>query len=170
MAARSAEKTKSSVGNTPNIGLSDKAREHSIQLLTTSLADTFVLYTKTRKYHWNVTGMHFMQLHLLFESQYEQLDNSMDEIAERIRQLGGIALGTLAEMQEHTALKEQPGINPDEKGMIADLVHDHETVIQSLREAADAVEEDDDMGTNDFFIGLMQEHEKAAWFLRAHLG
>ncbi|KXK23891.1 MAG: Ferritin, Dps family protein [Chloroflexi bacterium OLB15] len=170
MAARSAEKTKTNSGIVPNIGLSDKARQASIKLLTTSLANTFVLYTKTRKYHWNVTGINFMQLHQLFESQYEQLDESMDEIAERIRQLGGIAPGTLAEMQEYATLSEQPGINPDEKGMIANLLHDHETVIQSLREAADAVEEFDDMGTNDFFIGLVQEHEKAAWFLRAHLG
>ena len=92
MAARSAEKTKTNSGIVPNIGLSDKARQASIKLLTTSLANTFVLYTKTRKYHWNVTGINFMQLHQLFESQYEQLDESMDEIAERIRQLGVLPL------------------------------------------------------------------------------
>jgi len=176
MAPRTAIKGKNNslstadAGLTPDIGLSDKTRSISIDLLTTSLANTFVLYTKTRKFHWNVVGMHFMELHRLFEDQYEALHDSMDEIAERIRQLGGVAIGTTMEMGSCSILKESPGVNPDEKGMVRELLEDHETVIQSLREAADKTEETGDMGTNDFLIGLMEDHEKTAWLLRAHLG
>jgi starvation-inducible DNA-binding protein len=152
-----------------NLGLSEKTRQSSVDILTTTLAATFALYTKTRKFHWNVTGIDFMQLHQLFEAQYDQLDEAMDAIAERVRQLGGIAIGTLEEMQEHSFLEEAPGVNPDAPGMVAELLVDHETVIRHLRADIDAATKNDDAGTADFLTGLLEAHEKMAWFLRAHL-
>ncbi|HYO88122.1 MAG TPA: DNA starvation/stationary phase protection protein, partial [Candidatus Limnocylindrales bacterium] len=129
------------------LGLSEETCQTSVDVLTTSLAATFALYTKTRKFHWNVTGLHFIQLHKLFEGQYEELDEEMDAIAERIRQLGAVSIGTLAEMQKHSYLEEDPGTNPDEAGMIAELLADHEEVIRHLRADVEEVTDKGDAGT-----------------------
>ncbi len=153
-----------------NIGISEKNRGASAGILNALLADEYVLYTKTRKYHWNVTGPHFSELHKLFEAQYEALDETIDEVAERARALGEEAFGTLAEFIEHTSLEEKPGKNPDADGMIEDLLEDHETVINHLRrDLALCAEKYADMGTSDFLTGLMEEHEKMAWMLRSFL-
>ena len=95
----------------------------------------------------------------------------MDDVAERARALGGRALGTLAEFSQHARLKEQPGTYPDATGMLRDLLGDHEAVIRRLREDLEVVmEKHRDAGTNDFLTGLMEQHEKMAWMLRAFLG
>lgn len=152
------------------IGLSDDQRAGVVDLLKGTLSDLHVLYTKTRNYHWNVVGEHFRDLHKLLEEQYELLGEAIDQVAERTRQLGAPALGTLAEFLEHARLKEQPGDYPDQFTMISNLCADHEAVIRQLREDADACDEQfHDMGTNDFLIGLMQVHEKMAWMLRSFL-
>jgi starvation-inducible DNA-binding protein len=151
-----------------HIGLSNDQRRGVIDILNPLLADEFVLYTKTRNYHWHVVGPQFNDLHTLFETQYRALGEIVDEVAERARALGGNALGTLAEFMPQTRLKEHPGHYPAARDMIADLLADHETVIRQLRVdlemCADVYE---DMGTNDFLIGLMTQHEKMAWMLRA---
>ncbi|MFN8380172.1 MAG: DNA starvation/stationary phase protection protein [Anaerolineae bacterium] len=151
------------------LGLSDSTRQSSVDILTTALASTFTLYTKTRKFHWNVKGPQFIVLHKLFESQYEALDEAMDALAERVRQLGGIAIGTLEELQEHSFIQETPGVNPNALGMVAELLADHETVIRHLRVDIESTTTNGDAGTADFLTGLMEDHEKTAWFLRAHL-
>ncbi|MDZ4769527.1 MAG: DNA starvation/stationary phase protection protein [Chloroflexota bacterium] len=153
----------------PNIGLTDQARGQVCDILNACLSNTFVLYTKTRNYHWNVTGIEFIQLHQLFEEQYEQLDVAMDAIAERVRQVGGIAFGTLQEFKSAAKLGEQPGERPNAVQMVRNLLDDHEAVIRQLRQDAETADELKDVGTNDFLTGLVQEHEKMAWFLRAHL-
>ena len=153
-----------------NIGISEKSRGAVAGILNALLADEYMLYTKTRKYHWNVTGPHFSELHKFFESQYEALDETIDEAAERARALGEEAFGTLAEFQEHTCLEEKPGKNPDADGMLEDLLEDHETVINNLRRDLQACAEKwNDMGTSDFLTGLMEKHEKMAWMLRSFL-
>jgi starvation-inducible DNA-binding protein len=153
-----------------NIGLSDEQREGVVAILNTLLADEYLLYTKTRNYHWNVVGPQFNDLHKFFEAQYNALNEIVDEVAERARALGGNALGTLAEFLRHTRLKEQPGHYPDERGMIANLLADHEALIRSLRvDLETCVEQYHDTGTNDFLTGLMEQHEKMAWMLRAFL-
>lgn len=155
----------------PNIGIADADRQAVIDILNTLLADEYVLYTKTRNYHWNVVGPQFNDLHKFFESQYEELDDIVDEVAERARSLGGNALGTLAEFTKRARLKEQSGAYPDAKGMLAQLRADHEAVIRKLREDAEiTMDKHHDAGTNDFLIGLMEKHEKMAWMLRAFAG
>lgn len=154
----------------PKIGISDENREAVIRILTKLLADEFVLYTRTRKYHWNVTGPRFQPLHEFFKAQYEELDVIVDEVAERIPQLGGKAISTLDEFRQVTRIKEDAGQYPDANKMLLNLLADHETIIRNLRMDADACDEKyHDMGTNDFLIGLMERHEKTAWMIRAHL-
>jgi starvation-inducible DNA-binding protein len=152
-----------------DIGVKDDARKKIVETLNMRLSDEYVLYTKTRKYHWNVIGPRFHQLHEFFKEQYEILDEMVDEIAERARQLGGKSLGTLDEFARNSSINEEPGQNPDAQTMISNLLNDHERVIKTLRKNADEAEELEDMVTNDFFLEAAQKHEKMAWMLRAHL-
>jgi starvation-inducible DNA-binding protein len=153
-----------------NIGIEAKHREGVVGLLSPLLADEYVLYTKTRNYHWNVVGLQFNDLHKFFQEQYEALDDVVDEVAERARTLGGHAVGTLAEFVQLTRLKEQPGRYPDAREMLANLLADHEAIIRTLRRDLEtAAEQHHDVGTNDFLTGLMEKHEKMAWMLRTFL-
>jgi starvation-inducible DNA-binding protein len=152
-----------------NIGLTEKSRAKVIKLLQSLLADNLLLELKTRNAHWNVTGPHFNHLHLMFGGQYEELAESSDEIAERIRKLGGNPIATLKEASSFARLKEAPGKLPEAPEWIEILLKDHESVIRQLREDAETASKQDDAGTNDFLIGLLKEHEKTAWMLRASL-
>lgn len=152
-----------------NIGISEKNRQQVGHFLNSLLAHEYVLYTKTLKFHWNVEGKLFHPLHLFFESQYEQMLDIVDDVAERARALGIKAAGTLAEFLEHSTLKEQPGKNPNDLGMIEQLTIDHEIIIKYIRDHVEKVLEFGDAGTNNFLAELIEKHEKMAWMLRAHL-
>jgi len=154
----------------PNIGLSDEERTGVVHILNTLLSDEYLLYTKTRNYHWNVVGPQFNDLHKFFEAQYNELNDIVDEVAERARSLGGWSLGTLTEFLQQTRLKEQPGQYPNARNMIANLLADHEAIIRYLRvDLETCADKYHDVGTNDFLTGLMEKHEKMAWMLRAFL-
>src|SRR5580698_2895664 len=108
------------------IGINEESRKAVSDQLAKLLADEFLLYTKTRNAHWNVEGADFHSMHLFFESQYEQLDDTMDSVAERIRQLGHYAPATLQGFLSLTHLTEKSGERNDSKGFIKELVMDHE--------------------------------------------
>jgi starvation-inducible DNA-binding protein len=152
-----------------DIALSENARKLITTRLNILLANEYILYTKTLKYHWNVQGTHFGPLHDLFRTHYEQLFFIIDSIAERIASLGLDPLGTLNEFISHSILIEEPGENPNERGMIENLFLDHQTIIKQLREDIDLSIELNDAGTNNFLSNLIEQHEKTAWILRAHL-
>ena len=97
----------------PNIGLDSDIRHSVVEILNNTLANEVVLTLKTRNAHWNVSGMGFFELHILFDSQYQQLNNISNEIAERVRMMGGITIGSLREFIRYTRLEEQPGEVPD---------------------------------------------------------
>ena len=154
----------------PKIGLSDEQLKQITTMLSNVLANGVVLYTKTRKFHWNVKGESFMELHKLFESQYNKLEEAIDEIAERINKLGSPTIGTMEEFLKIAAINETPGVYPQQKDMLKELLQDHETVIVALRGFIDDSEDKmGDKGTADFLTGLMQEHETIAWTLRRYL-
>lgn len=152
-----------------NIGIGDKERESLGRILNVLLADEFVLYTKTRRFHWNVVGSDFSEVHKFFEAQYEALNDVVDEVAERARALDVISAGSLSEFLELTRLKEDAGKNPDAPGMLGALLTDHEAVIRTLRKDLETADKLGDTGTNDFLTGLMEQHEKTAWMLRSYL-
>jgi starvation-inducible DNA-binding protein len=153
----------------PNIGLAEEQVQTTCKLLNQLLADEIALYTHTRNCHWNVTGPAFSVLHKFFEGQYEELSTITDDVAERIRMLGGIAEGTLAAAAAASRLPDPK----DETGamkMVLGLLNDHESVIRTVRGQISQVNDTfKDAGTADFLTGLMQAHEKMAWMLRAHL-
>lgn len=150
-----------------HIGIQTKVRNEIITLLNNVLADEHVLYVKTRNYHWNVTAKNFSELHKFFEAQYDQLAEIIDEVAERARQLDGKADGSMAEFLKRASLKEDTGKTPEASTMLTNLLKDHEAIIRHLREGLETCEKKGDMGTCDFLTGLMEQHEKIAWMLRA---
>ena len=159
-------KAKLKVLTQPNIGLESDVRQLVIKILNTSLADEAVLSQKTRSAYWNVRGTGFLELHILFETQYQQLNEITDRIAERASMLGGIAIASFKEFLAHTHIEEETQVVPDNLHLLAD----HEKVIRFLREdIRKCNEEYEDEGTVDLMIGVMSLHEKMAWMLRAYI-
>lgn len=151
-----------------NTGIAEHHRKHIAQGLSKLLADSYALYVKTHNYHWNVTGPHFKSLHLLFEEQYMDLAEAVDDVAERIRALGELAPGSFSEFAQLTSIKD--GRNTlGWKEMIEELVEGHETVVQTARSLLDIVNEAGDEVTLGFLGERMQVHEKTAWMLRSSL-
>jgi len=152
------------------IGIKGKNLAEVAQTLNTFLADEFILYVQTRKAHWNVESPDFSYLHKLFEDQYIQIDQIVDDIAERIRSLGHYASATMSEYLRLTQLTEKSGEANDGKGYLRDLLLTHESIIINLRKNIDRFNEQlRDAGTSDFITGIMEKHEKIAWMLRSHL-
>jgi len=149
-----------------DIGIERKDRAKLAALLGTALANTYVLYGKVQGFHWNVTGPMFYGIHKTTEEQYEDLAGSIDEIAERIRAIGFKAPTTLARYIKDADIKEEPG-TPEASDMIRTLVHDHEAVAKSLREAVEEADRLEDVFTADLLTARIGKHEQYAWMLRA---
>ena len=152
-----------------NIGIAEAHANEVYKKLNLLLADEIMLYSKTRTCHWNVTGPAFSVLHKFFEVQYDELASMADEVAERVRMLGGTATGALGAVVANSRLGEAK----DDSGamkMVLSLLNDHETMIRAIREEIEEVNAiHKDAGTADFLTGVMRAHEKMAWMLRAHL-
>lgn len=152
-----------------DIGISKAHRETIAKALSHVLADTYVLYLKTHAYHWNVTGPLFASLHTLFETEYNELHDAADTLAERIRALGRYAPGSYATFTRLASIKEDNDEIPAAMSMIANLVMGHEAVGRTLRAAFKVAEAGGDQATMDMLIGRMEASDKAAWMLRSHL-
>ena len=152
-----------------NIGIPEVHLKEVAVELNKVLSDEFILYTKTRNYHWNVEGENFMEMHKFYESQYEELDQIIDEVAERVRALGEYSDGRLKDFLALTRL-EEPSYTSQQNEQLKNLLKDHETIIQNLRKLITVfADEHHDHGTSDFVTSLMQRHEKMAWFIRSYL-
>ena len=152
-----------------NIGITEKNRQAVAAALNELLADEHILYNKTRNYHWSIEGPSFMEFHKLYESQYTELAEMIDEIAERIRTIGHFAEGRLKEIVKLSNLDE-PAAPTEQASQIANLIGDHEILINKLRKLIkDFDEKYKDIGSSDFVTGLLKQHEKMAWMLRSYL-
>lgn len=152
-----------------NIGISENNTQAVALLLNNLLADETVLYTKTRNYHWNIEGDNFIELHKFYESQYIELEEIIDEVAERIRFLGHYAEGRLKDFLSITHLPEQD-YTSDQKVQLGNLLQDHEAIIIHIRGEINKVNDEyKDAGSADFITGVMEKHEKMAWFIRSYL-
>ena len=148
----------------PDTGIEDRKR--LANGLSGLLADTFVLLIKTQAYHWNVVGPLFVSIHELTEKHHEDLFEAADDLAERIRALGYPAPSSMQELIPLTCIREDTG-NPTAEAMIANLMRDHESVVQRLRETTETAEELHDHVTADMLTERMDFHEQAIWMLRA---
>jgi starvation-inducible DNA-binding protein len=151
-----------------DIGISDKDRKEIADGLSHLLADTYTLYLKTHNFHWNVTGPMFNTLHLMFETQYNELALAVDLIAERIRALGEFAPGSYAAYAKLSVIKEANGV-PGANDMIKELVDGQEAVARTARAMFPVVERASDEPTADLLTQRLQVHEKTAWMLRSML-
>ena len=151
-----------------DIGIPTNQRLEIAEGLGRLLADSYVLYLKTHGFHWNVTGPMFTSLHTLFETQYNELWDSLDEIAERIR-----ALGLPAPFGDSTLTKlaslEEAGSIPAAMEMVKQLVADHEAVARTARSVFEIADAANDQPSADLLTQRLQVHEKTAWMLRSLL-
>jgi starvation-inducible DNA-binding protein len=154
---------------TIDIGIDEADRNEITDGLSRLLADTYTLYLKTHNYHWNVTGPMFQTLHLMFETQYNELALAVDLIAERIRALGAVAPASYREFSKLSSVPEEDD-QPDAEEMIRRLVLGQETVARTARSIFPAVEKAHDEPTADVLTQRLQVHEKTAWMLRSLLG
>ncbi len=151
-----------------NIGITDEQRSEISEALGHLLADSYMLYLKTHNYHWNVTGMNFQSLHAMFEEQYTELAQAIDDIAEQIRSLGHFAPGSFKEYSKMTTITEEEGL-PDDRTMVKKLQEANEAVIRTARKALPACEKAGDEATLDLVTERIRTHSKVAWMLRSHL-
>jgi len=151
-----------------NTGIPRKNRQEISDGLNRLLADTYTLYLKTQNCHWNVRGNEFYSLHILFDTQYKELAEAIDEIAERIGALGFFVEASFHAFKGKTKIKEEDKVL-NSKEMLAALVDGHELVAREMRVLSDIAERDKDGGTVDLLGRRLGVHEKMAWFLRNHL-
>lgn len=149
-------------------GLPEDARQTISQGLSKVLAEMYFLYLKTHAYHWNVEGPMFQTLHVLFEEQYTELWQSLDEVAERIRALGFPAPGTYQEFRDLAEMQETPGV-PAAREMMQQLLEGRELVAKTARAALPAAQEAGDEVTVGLLTDRLTVDEKTAWMLRSML-
>lgn len=155
-------------GSVIDIGINENDRRQIADGLSRVLADSYTLYLKTHNFHWNVTGPMFQTLHAMFETQYTELANAVDVIAERIRALGFPAPGSYSEFGRLTQIKEDAG-PLGATDMIRSLVAGQETVARTARSVFPLADAASDQPTADLLTERMQIHEKTAWMLRSLL-
>jgi starvation-inducible DNA-binding protein len=152
------------------IGLDDKIRADSCELLNEILADSMVLYALYKKNHWLVAGPTFYQLHLLFDKHYEEQGELVDLLAERVQSLGGVAVGDPRHAAELTTIPRPPDGAEEVAVMIDRTLEAHEIIIKKVRAGITATEESEDWGSNDLLMGdVLRRHELQVWFLAEHV-
>ena len=152
------------------IALAENARAKSVGALNQILVDTMTLRDLYKKHHWQVSGVTFYQLHLLLDKHYEEQSGFVDDIAERIQSLGGLAYAMAADVAENTKIPRPPQGREDVATQISRLLEAHEIMLKEIREAASEAAEYGDDGTNDLLVSsLIRTHEMQVWFIGEHL-
>lgn len=161
-------KTKNQTFETRN-DLSKPLRVTMITLVNQHLSDTFDLYSQVKQAHWNVKGMNFIQLHLLFDDLAGRLSEFTDLIAERATALGGKALGTVRIAANQSQLPEFPTDIVTEKQVVEVLAQRYGVYASSIRTAIATATDDEDAITADLFTEIGRAIDKDLWFLEAHI-
>jgi starvation-inducible DNA-binding protein len=154
----------------PPVGLSQQVLRKSVEDLTLLLADTMYLRDMYKKHHWQVSGPTFYALHLLFDKHYKEQSELVDELAERIQSLGGVALAMPNDVAELTRLEQPPRDREEVPVQLSRLIEAHEHILVEARQAAKRAEQGDDDGTHDLLVsGVIRTGEMHVWFLTEHL-
>ena len=153
----------------PN-ALSQTAALQSVENLNQVLADTMTLRDLYKKHHWQVAGPTFYSLHLLFDKHYEEQNELVDLLAERVQSLGGVSLAMAPDVAETTLIPRPPKGREEVPVQISRLLHAHEIILKEARAMARLAAESGDDGTNDLIVSdLIRTGEKQVWFLAEHL-
>jgi len=152
------------------LGLGHDARLYSCQRLNQILADSQILHALYKKHHWLMRGPTFYQLHLLLDKHAEEQDKLIDEVAERIQTLGGVAVGDPRHVAEITRVPRAPDGCEEVPAMLSRLLEAHELILIDAHDAAKRTAELGDDGTNDMIVSeVIRTNELEAWFLVEHL-
>jgi starvation-inducible DNA-binding protein len=154
--------------------LSEAAVREISQKLNVVLADVFALYLKTKNFHWHVSGPHFRDYHLLLDQQSEQIFAITDDIAERIRKIGGLTLRSIGNIARLQTLKDNDEDFVAPLDMLRELMNDNKALVALMREAHEVADKGGDVATTSFLENWIDEAERRTWFLfeagRTHKG
>ncbi len=145
--------------------LGANARRDIAGALNVLLADMFALYMKTKNFHWHVSGPHFRGHHLMFDEQAEQIFATTDEIAERVRKIGGLTLHSIGDIARLQRIPDNDADYVDPLDMLGELRSDNQALIASLREAHDLCDEENDVATASLLENWIDQAERRVWFL-----
>jgi starvation-inducible DNA-binding protein len=152
------------------LGLPESARKENAAALNQILADTITLRDLYKKHHWQVSGHTFYQLHLLFDKHADEQTELVDEIAERIQTLGGLAIAMAADVAEMTTIQRPPRGREEVPVQIDRLLEAHELILKECRAAAEKADDNGDLGTNDLLSSkVIPTNELQAWFTGEHV-
>jgi starvation-inducible DNA-binding protein len=152
----------------PSEPLAELGREGVIEISTALrhlLADVFVLYVKTKNFHWHISGPHFRDNHLLLDEQAGQIFSMTDEIAERARKIGGTTLHSIGEIVKHQRLKDDEREAVPAREMLAELCTDNRELTRFLRLAHQVCEKHNDVATASLIENWIDQSERRTWFL-----
>ena len=135
------------------------------EALNRLLADTFALYLKTKNFHWHVSGPHFRDYHLLFDEQAEQIFATTDELAERVRKIGGTTLRSIGQIAGMQRVKDNDAEFVPPHAMLRELMGDNKALVANLREARKIADDHEDVGTTSMLETFIDEAERRTWFL-----
>ena len=147
--------------------MADETRQSVVEILTAQLADSLDLHSHIKHAHWNVKGVHFRSLHLLFDEAAENLEGHIDTLAERITSLGGYAPGTLRMGAEASRLPEYPEDAIEGMDHVEALSERYGILGKSTREAIDTTDELGDAGTSDMLTDISRDLDKYLWFIES---
>jgi starvation-inducible DNA-binding protein len=150
--------------DTPTDLSSDAVREVSAAL-NALLADTFALYLKTKNFHWHMSGPHFRDYHLLLDEQADQLENSIDILAERVRRIGGTTIRSIGHIAKLQRIKDNDKDYVPAIDMLLELMNDNKAHIRHMRKAHEVADKHEDVATASFLEVFIDEAEKRCWFL-----
>jgi starvation-inducible DNA-binding protein len=145
--------------------LSEEAVQAISAALNTLLADAFALYLKTKNFHWHVFGPHFRDYHLLFEEQAAAIFATTDELAERVRKIGGVTLRSIGQIARMQTLKDNDQEFVQPKDMLRELMADNKQMAAAMRDARTLAEKHEDVGTTSLLEQFIDATEKRTWFL-----
>jgi len=147
------------------VDLPNEASRAVTKALNEILADSFVLYVKTKNFHWHVSGPHFRDYHLMFDEQSEQILATVDEIAERVRKIGGTTLRSVGHIAKLTTLAENNAEFVEPHDMLTELIGDQQKIVASMRKAHKVADDNDDVATASLLETFIDGAEKRLWFL-----
>jgi starvation-inducible DNA-binding protein len=152
------------------IALSEHACKESVDNLNQLLADTMTLRDLYKKHHWQVAGPTFYQLHLLFDKHYDEQNDVVDAVAERVQLLGGVSVAMAHDVAETTLMPRAPKGREEVPVQVSRLLHAHEIVLKEARAMARRATEAGDDGTNDLIVAeVIRRNELQVWFVAEHI-
>jgi starvation-inducible DNA-binding protein len=152
------------------LGLSEATIKQNVALLNQIVDDSRMIYDLYKKHHWQIAGPTFYSLHLLFDKHAEEIEHTIDELAERVQALGGIVQAMPRDVVAKSKIEPAPGGEETASAMLKRLLNAHAMIIQSVREAIEVTEKNKDYGSNDLLVSdVLRLHELQVWFINQHL-